>query len=127
MNPSLLKALVERKIIGVRTEIDARYRGRDIAGQPLVATSGTFLILDVKLNAANEPVFECADTIDGKRRILPGAAITGIDGMSPERLAANYNLDEDGNPVKVGKRRGRKPRVLIETVELDEEDEDDDE
>lgn len=109
MNSSLLKVLVERNIVAARTEIDARYRGNDIAGNPMVATSGTFLVLDIKMTDAGY-AFVCADVIDGKRRTIPGAAITQIDGMDPVRLAANYDLDENGQPVKVGKRRGRKPR-----------------
>lgn len=111
MNISLLKVLIERKIIGVRTEIDARYRGRDIAGNPLVAATGTFLILDIA-QTDTDYTFTCADTIDGKRRLIQGDSIVGVDGMDPIRLAANYELDENGNRVKVGKRRGRKPRTL---------------
>jgi hypothetical protein len=109
MNMSLLKVLIERGIIQVRTEIDATYRGSDIAGNPFVSSTGTFLVMGVERTDLGY-TFICADTIDGKRRRIAGAAITAIDGMDPMRLAANYDLDSDGNPVKVGKRRGRKPR-----------------
>ncbi|RYF14498.1 MAG: hypothetical protein EOO77_14220 [Oxalobacteraceae bacterium] len=112
MNPALLKVLVERNILGVRTEIDARYRGRDIAGHSLVMASGTFLILSVHPTETDYQ-FVAADVIDGSRRTIPGTAITGIDGMDPARLAANYDLDPYGIPVKVGKRRGRKPRMKM--------------
>ncbi|RYD44948.1 MAG: hypothetical protein EOP83_31090, partial [Verrucomicrobiaceae bacterium] len=112
MNISLLKVLIERNIIGVRTEIDARYRGRDIAGNPLVAATGTFLILEINPTESGYS-FLCADTIDGQRRRLSGDQIVGVDGMDPIRLAANYELDENGNKVKVGKRRGRKPRSAL--------------
>jgi hypothetical protein len=115
MNISLLKVLVERNIIGVRTEIDARYRGRDIAGNPLVTVVGTFLILDISQTDSGF-TFTCADTIDGKRRLIQGESIVGVDGMDPIRLAANYELDENGERVKVGKRRGRKPRSAIQRM-----------
>lgn len=109
MNNSLLKVLVQRNIIGVRTEIDAHYRGRDIAGNPLIPSTGTFLILEVHTNG-HAFAFTCADTIDGSRRIIPGSAILAVDGMDPLRLAENYELTEAGEKLKVGKRRGRKPK-----------------
>jgi hypothetical protein len=115
MNNSLLKVLIDRNIIGVRTEIDARYRGRDIAGHALVASTGTFLILEIQ-NSDTGYRFLCADVIDGSRRLLAGDAIVGVDGMDPIRLAANYEIDEDGNRIKVGKRRGRKPRAVLEAM-----------
>lgn len=132
MTPSLLKVLVERKIVAPRTEIDAFYRGRNIAGDNVVQQRGTFLIMDIRPMTDGSLVFDCANVIDGKRRTIASTQITGIDGMAPERLAANYYLDADGNPVPVGKRRGRKPRALIEAeaalaeMDLEDEDEDDD-
>lgn len=109
MNTSLLKVLVQRNIVGVRTEIDAHYRGRDIAGNPLIPSFGTFLILEIHTNGSAF-VFTCADTVDGTRRNIPGSAIVAIDGMDPLRLAENYELTESGEKLKVGKRRGRKPK-----------------
>lgn len=134
-SPSLLKVLVERNIVAVRTEIDARYLGRSLGGQQSFAMEGTFLILAIH-QRDGAIVFECADIIDGKRRMIPSTAVLAIDGMDPVRLAANYNLDAEGNPVKVGKRRGRKPRALLEAEAaaaatqadaFDDEDEDEDE
>ncbi len=113
MNNSLLKTLVERNLIAVRTEIDATYRGRDIAGMPSVATTGTFLVLAITYNEDGSFVFACADTVAGHHRNIPGANIVAIDGMDPIRFAANFELTEDGEPMKVGKRRGRKPKALL--------------
>lgn len=113
MNNSLLKTLVDRNLITHRTELDATYRGRDIAGMPSVATTGTFLVLSITANEDGTYLFGCADTVAGKRRNIPGANIVAIDGMDPIRFAANFELTEEGEPMKVGKRRGRKPKALL--------------
>ena len=113
MNNSLLKTLVDRNLVTVRTEIDATYRGRDIAGMPSVATTGTFLIQTITHKEDGSFAFNCADTVAGRQRVIPGSAIVAIDGMDPIRFAANFELTEDGEPMKVGKRRGRKPKALL--------------
>jgi hypothetical protein len=74
-----------------------------------VRARGTFLVLGVIPNGDTYN-FTCASTIDGQRKVIPGSAIVRIDGMDPERLAANFNLTPEGVSVKVGKRRGRKPK-----------------
>jgi hypothetical protein len=114
MNPSLLKVLVDRKIIRERTEIDATYRGHDLAGNLLVNASGTFYIVEIA-PSDNGYMFTCVSTVDGRRRMIPGTAIVRIDGMCPTRLALNFDLSPEGVPLVVGKRRGRKPknRLLV--------------
>ena len=109
MHADLLRLFVERGVITNRTEIDALYRGHDLGGDTLVRTTGTFLVLGI-MPSGDGYTFTCASTIDGQRRAIPGTAIRRIDGMDPERLAANFNLTPEGVSVKVGKRRGRKPK-----------------
>lgn len=112
MHPDLLRLFVERGVIQNRTEIDAQYRGRDMGGDGLVKSVGTFLILGIE-SSEQGYVFNCASTHDGRRRLIPGSAICRIDGMDPDRLAANFNLTPEGTSVKVGKRRGRKPKNRV--------------
>lgn len=109
MHADLLRLFVERGVIKSRTEIDAVYRGFDMGGDTLVRAQGTFLVLGI-VPTETSYNFTCASTIDGQRRMIAGASITRIDGMDPERLAANFNLTPEGVSVKVGKRRGRKPK-----------------
>ncbi len=113
MNNSLLKTLIERNLVTARTEIDAVYRGRDIGGAPTVIATGTFLILSITYREDGAYIFQCADTVAGSRRNIHGANIVAIDGMDPVRFAANFELTETGEPMKVGKRRGRKPKALL--------------
>lgn len=109
MHANLLKALIERNVIRARTEIDADYRGVDLAGDLLVRATGTFMILSVQETDTGH-VFDCASTIDGRRQRIPGSAIVRIDGMCPTRLGLNFDLSAEGVPLVVGKRRGRKPK-----------------
>ena len=109
MHANLLKVLIERNVIRARTEIDAYYRGGDLAGDLLVRAIGTFLILAIE-NSDRGIVLECASTVDGRRVRLPGSAIVRVDGMCPTRLALNFDLSPEGVPLVVGKRRGRKPK-----------------
>lgn len=115
MHPKLLAQLIERGVIRPRSEVDATYLGRDLGGNSLVRQTGTFLVMEV-LSTSDGYVLDCANTLDGRRRRLPGEAVLKIDGMTPERMGANFALSEDGEPMKVGKRRGRKPknRTIVE-------------
>lgn len=50
---------------------------------------------------------------NGRRCLVEYDDVTAIDGMTPERLARVHNIKTDGSRVKVGKKRGRKPKHLI--------------
>lgn len=110
MHPRLLAQLIERGVIRPRSEVEAVYLGRDLGGNSLVRLNGTFLVLEV-LSTPEGYVLDCANTLDGRRRRLPGEAVLRIDGMTPERMGANFALSIEGEPLKVGKRRGRKPKI----------------
>jgi len=56
--------------------------------------------------------FICRDD-DGRRCLVDYDLVTAIDGMKPERLARVYNIKADGTAAKTGKKRGRKPKHLI--------------
>lgn len=112
MNEFLLRKLVERNIVKRSTEIDAVYKGLGISGLENVETVGTFLVMEIVDNGT-EFLFEVADVIDGRRRKLPSGAIRMIDGMEPTRLATIYGLSDKGEPLRQGKRRGRKPKALL--------------
>lgn len=116
MNSLLLTKLIERGIVAAMTEIDATYRGKDIGGQPTVATTGTFLIRKI-VPTDTGYLFEAANVIDGRSHVIPSSAVLKIDGMEPKRLAGIYGLSETGEPIRQGKRRGRKPKALQEAQE----------
>jgi hypothetical protein len=51
----------------------------------------------------------------GRRYSIPCEEVNKIDGMAPERLAAAYDLKDDGYKKVAGKKRGRKPKALLNT------------
>lgn len=115
LNLPLLTKLIEKNIVTRTTEVDAHYVGIDMAGVPTIETMGTFVILGIQ-SKEDGFVFEVANVIDGKRRRLHHTAITKIDGMDPQRLASIYGLSSEGEALKQGKRRGRKPKALLEQM-----------
>lgn len=59
--------------------------------------------------------FHCISTKDGKiYQVKPNQIIT-IDGMDPSKLASVYGLKRDGSKKETGKKRGRKPKILVIT------------
>lgn len=51
----------------------------------------------------------------GRRYSIPCEDVNNIDGMAPERLAAAYEIKVDGDNKVPGKKRGRKPKALLNT------------
>lgn len=115
INNDLFTALVNAKVIKEGTEIDAYYRGKDLAGDNAVATRGTFVIVTATETEAGY-TFLCASVVNGSRRTIPSQDVIIIDGMEPARLASTYGLSLSGQTLKQGKRRGRRPKHLREAA-----------
>lgn len=106
MNLNLVRAFVEHSVM---------QPGMVVTGRTPVYGLGA-----TKQKVSKNTVFEnygakgflCRND-DGKRCLVEYADVTGIDGMEPERLARVYGLKADGTRAKVGKKRGRKPKHLI--------------
>lgn len=56
--------------------------------------------------------FYCVSTVDGRQIQVMPSQIIHIDGMDPQKLASVYGLKKDGSPKEMGKKRGRKPKLL---------------
>lgn len=56
--------------------------------------------------------FYCVSTIDGRKINVSPNQVIFIDGMDPQKLASVYGLKKDGSPKELGKKRGRKPKLL---------------
>jgi hypothetical protein len=109
MDATLARRLIEQGAIRLGTEINALYPVSNLTRVTEMLTTGIFSITRCGI-ANGRPVFEVYDIRDGSKRIIPCERLIGIDGMSPERYAAIYNLDTSGNFVRPPKRRGRRPR-----------------
>lgn len=115
INSSLLNILIERNIVTIGTEFDAAYRGIDMAKSASIKATGTFVILEIARSDVGF-YFKAADVVTGKPFSVSASSIIRIDGMEPDRLAAIYGLSPEGEKLKQGKRRGRKPRVAREEM-----------
>lgn len=109
MNTQLTAKLIEKGVIRINTEIDAYYTGFDIAGVAAAPTPGNFTIVGARKKAQSF-IFEVRNTTDGSRRTVMAEDVQMIDGMEPDRFAEIYGLTPEGQEVKQGKRRGRKPK-----------------
>lgn len=126
MKQVLLKKLIEKDYFAPGSEIDASYKGIDISGSIMHAFQQTFTVVSLsESRKSGNLIIKAASNEDGYMVILGVDSIINIDGMTPERFAENFMLDEDGKDIKPsGKRRGRRPKGWVEETEdiLDGED-----
>ena len=143
MDPILANVLLEKNLLKNEMEIDVTYHTAALGNVNTVPTIGSFMIRAVKQAQDGSLRFVVSSVLDGHLRVVNVNSIVGIDGMDTVRFAAVYDLDANGQPKKVGKRRGRKPKlrnpdgtVMLTTVpgsldasteiEANNEDEDED-
>jgi hypothetical protein len=128
MQEVLLRKLIEKNYFKNGTEIDATYRGVDLSGAPVHTFEQTFTITGIfETRKTKRILIDCFSTVDGRTIRVPVDAIVNIDGMTPERFAENYMIDENGGDIKPsGKRRGRRPKGWVDpdlAIDADDEDE----
>jgi len=114
MNASLISALIEKNAFLKDTIITADYSSLDLFGRKFNKT-GEFKISRI-FRRNDLPIFELS-TIDDKQGLVQAMpeSIRAIDGMDIARYADIYDLHPDGSQKKVGRKRGRKPKNLLNT------------
>lgn len=115
MHITLSKRLIERGVIKAGTEVEAVYRAVGLSGQADVPRLGTFVVTATTIGA-DEVLIEAASTVNGAPVKLSARAVQRLDGMEPARIASIYGLSDEGDPLKQGKRRGRKPKAQRQTL-----------
>lgn len=120
MKSEVVKKLIEKGAIKRETEVEAHYRGNDLSGGPLARARGVFLVLGARL-MEDQITFDTVDTRWGGRQQIAADDIIAIDGMDPTRFANIFGLTEEGEPLKLGKRRGRKPKALLAQMAAEKE------
>lgn len=120
MKTEVVKKLIEKGAIKRETEVEAHYKGRDLSGCPLSRSRGIFLVLGARL-MEDQVTFDTIDTRWGQRQQIHSNDIIAIDGMEPERFANIFGFTEDGDVLKQGKRRGRKPKALLAQMAAEKE------
>lgn len=128
MNPTVLTQLVTRKLINTNTELTCKYKGATIDGRAMANEQAIILVNNISFNEdLQKYVFTGKSTFDGSAKQFDQDQIVEIDGMDPNRFARVFGISPVGGTIKEGKRRGRKPknRIVEETFDIDDEDEDD--
>ena len=111
MKQQLAQALIERGILNKTSRIYAKCpiiaMGNAPAEAVLALTVDRIVIEDgtIKFHSIHK---------SGRKYSIPCEEIDNIDGMSPERLAAAYDIKPNGQLRLPGKKRGRKPKALLE-------------
>lgn len=120
MNLTLAKNLYEKNLLNQGSTILAKYTAIDVVGKRSFETTDEFLVIFCS-NQPNELIIHCAHKKTGVRKNLTHNEILEIDGMTPERLAGSWDLDENGEKLDLGKRRGRKTNAEREFIKLQKE------
>lgn len=111
MTAELLEQLINKNVFSDDTIITAYYQTIDSFGRSFKRT--TECKIKNIINKENKYEFEL---IGLQENILIKAttdSILSIDGMTLERYADIYDLNPDGTNKKVGRKRGRKPKLKI--------------
>ena len=113
MKQSLAEALIERGILNTTSRIWATCPVLAMGNVPTDA----YIPLTVDRIVREEGTIKFqAIHKSGRRYSIPCAEINNIDGMAPERLAAAYDIKPDGLVRLPGKKRGRKPKALLNSI-----------
>lgn len=112
MKSVVVKKLIEKGAIKRETEVEASYLGTDISGSLLARSTGVFRVLGARL-MEDQVLFDTVDVRWGKTQLIKSEDITRIDGMDPARFANIFGLNEEGDPLRLGARRGRKPKIKV--------------
>lgn len=110
MNPVLAQKLIDKGVLAPEAEVEAEYPTLAMGGYSTTVGRGIFLIKHI-LPQPDSALFEVISTRDGSTRQISSENIVAIDGMDPVRYASVYNIKPDGVDAKLGKRRGRRPKV----------------
>jgi hypothetical protein len=114
MNASLISALIEKHAFVSDTIITANYSMIDLHGRQFSKT-GEFRLQRI-MKSKGIPVFELKNIAGGPAKIIVmPEEICAIDGMDLMRYADIYDLHPDGSSKKVGRKRGRKPKHVLNT------------
>lgn len=106
---NLISALVERQIINGDNVITASYTVQDSVGRTLKKV-GDFGLINIE-QQNNNILFVLQHVVEKHRVRVNDESIIAIDGMDIKRYADVYDINADGSNKKIGKKRGRKPKI----------------
>ena len=113
MDYNLLKALIEKNVICVGTEVTIIRPGIYLNGLADIKVEETLEIQHITQKNQTY-ILVGVSVVNGKPYSFKAQHINKIDGMPPKRIATIYGLRPDGSIKPAGKKRGRKPKHKIE-------------
>jgi hypothetical protein len=113
VHSGLAATLFDKRLLLRNMEIEAAIAAAALGNVNTITVNGFFHVKSVFKDENHDVMILGASTSDGKERLIHSDNVIGIDGMTPSRFAAVYNVAPDGGPKRAGKRRGRKPKVRI--------------
>ena len=107
----LIKSLLERDGLNGDTVITAYHITKDTQGRSH-RKCDQFLMAGV-VRLGEEYQFRLRNMIGTATITVWARDIVAFDGMDPVRYVDIYDINPDGSAKKIGKKRGRKPKVSI--------------
>jgi hypothetical protein len=107
----LIDAMLRQKILNDKTVITATYPIKDTTGR-ITRKQGIFVFMEA-IKQGSEYILTLTTLLGGVAMNILASDIVAIDGMKLDRFVDVYNINIDGTAKKVGKKRGRRAKVLI--------------
>lgn len=106
----LMKAMLDQNALTFDTVITAKYIVNDGTGRCL-HKQDDFKIINIK-QLGSEYKLTLLHLIEYQAVTVWARDVVALDGMKPERYVDIYNINSDGTIKHVGKKRGRKSKIL---------------
>ena len=106
----LMKAMLDQKALNFDTVITAKYVVKDNTGR-CFHKQDDFKIINVKQHGT-EYKLTLRHLIEYQAVTVWAKDVVALDGMTPERYVDIYNINSDGTIKQLGKKRGRKSKIL---------------
>lgn len=112
MKAGLVGTLLSRGLIGFDTVVTARIGAKTRIGTMRYAVAD-YTITKSEQNPESWDLL--LRSVIGQLEVRASDGdIVALDGMSVDRYADVYNINSDGTDKKVGRKRGRKPKVAAQ-------------
>lgn len=119
MDAVLAQALVANKLINVGTEVEARHAAKGL-GPLAVRVHGRFMIQTIQRTTTGRLVFGLGNPLEGTSARVHAEDIVRVDGMDPQTFAHAFRLDPQGEPLQLGRKRGRKAKPDLIALMVEE-------
>ena len=111
MSNKVLNVLLARGLVSRDTVVTAKIAKRNRYGLTEYRIDDYTILEQTRIS---DSIGLTLCSVIGERHIqATDECITAIDGMSIERYADVYNINADGSDKAVGKKRGRKPKLIL--------------